>query len=245
MGICYEGTFGEIKLTFRFKHSDTPKYFGDWLHPADCMDPVFVPEHDYHYFEEKWDMPDSAYTEYSLSAYRACDELLKYKRCVFHGAAFLWKGKAYIFTAKSGTGKSTQLTHWLTLFPDEICVMNGDKPVLACMDGNILVFPSPWKGKERMGDDRITAALGGIILLEQGKKNSIRRMHLRESVISLLQRILFPAETEESVRLAAGMLTDILASIPVWKLVNDGTPDSAILTHTALDEELAYGLQIT
>ena len=49
--------------------------------------------------------------------------LLKYNRCIFHGVAFLWKDQAWIITAPSGTGKTTQICLWQKLFGREIEIM--------------------------------------------------------------------------------------------------------------------------
>lgn len=46
--------------------------------------------------------------EYLELGPRVCDALLPYGRILFHGAAILWRGRAWIFTANSGTGKTTQ-----------------------------------------------------------------------------------------------------------------------------------------
>jgi len=98
----------------------------------------------------------------------------------FHGAVFSWHGRAFMFTAKSGTGKSTQLKNWLQLYGDEINIINGDKPILAIRDDQVLVYPSPWKGKEGWGQDDVMLPLAGIIFLEQDRINEIRKMNIRE-----------------------------------------------------------------
>ena len=116
--------------------------------------------------------------------------------------------------------------------------MNGDKPVLGAIDGKIMVYPSPWKGKEGLGDDSLSAPLGGIIILEQGKENRIERLHANKSVPQLLQRILFTVETKESVYLASKMIESIVKSVPVWKLINKGDMASSQLTYETIRKEL-------
>lgn len=191
------------------------------------------------YVKNKWNIDDSPYTEFSLSVYRAGDELLKHNRCIFHGAAFLWNKKAFIFTAPSGTGKSTQLFNWLQLYKDEIKIINGDKPILCNkMQNHIDVYPSPWKGKEGIGYDDLTASLGGVIVLKQGNINQIKRLPIDVAVLSLLKRILFTAESRESVLQASAMIEAIVSSVPVWMLTNKGDLDSAKITHDLIQKEL-------
>ncbi len=235
----YSGCFGNEMITFHFKYGRTNELFGSYLTQAlKSEDAVEVRDYDFREFEDKWDLKSNDYTEFILSAYRCTDQLLKNKSCLYHGAAFLWKGKAFLFTAASGTGKSTQLRNWKNLYPEEITVLNGDKPILKAEGSQIIVYPSPWKGKERWGRDDISAPLGGIIYLVQAKENRIRRMKVSEAVQPLLKRILSTFETEE-IAINAGKFEDLmLKSTPVWLLENTGDASSAELTHKTLLNEV-------
>lgn len=228
-----------IPVYLSFRHELTSSYFKDWVSVCEGRNHMeyTVPQSDIDISHARWNTPDNAYTEYSLAVYRVCDFLLSYERCIFHGAAFLWKGKAYLFTAPSGTGKSTQLNNWLDLYENEIEVINGDKPVLSYKHNQIILSSSPWKGKEGMGNDSLSAVLGGIIILEQGKENRIERLDKHRTVPQLLQRILFTVETEELVLLASKMLENIVNTVPVWKLINTGDSESAVLTYETLSRE--------
>ena len=85
--------------------------------------------------------------EYLELGPRVCDALLPYGRILFHGAAILWRGRAWIFTANSGTGKTTQYMLWKLCFGSEIKILNGDKP---CWNSARVAFSSiPRPGAER------------------------------------------------------------------------------------------------
>lgn len=53
-----------------------------------------------------------------------------HQRCVFHGATIEVGGRAYIFTAPSGTGKTTHIRMWRQVFGERVNIINGDKPML-------------------------------------------------------------------------------------------------------------------
>ncbi len=174
--------------------------------------------------------------EFSLLIEPLSNLLLRYNRFFFHSAAFLWHGKAFLFTAQSGIGKSTQLQHWLDLFPDEVEVINGDKPIIEKRGKVFFVHPSPWTGKENLSGT-VSAPLGGIILLEQEKEDKICRLPAKEAVFPIFLQFLYKPTDTESVDLVCRYEQALLEQVPVWKLKNTGTPVSAQLTHGTLIEE--------
>lgn len=108
-----------------------------------------------------------------LCLYREIAENIPfYDGAVFHGAAIEYRGKAYIFTAPSGTGKSTHIGLWKKYLGEKVTVINGDKPILTRKNGDIYVHGTPFAGKEGWQANR-SAPLGGICILSRGKKNQI------------------------------------------------------------------------
>ena len=238
----YAGDFAGVRFCFAFRHPDTFKYFHGWLTSSEPEgESIRVPASDCECWIRDYGMQDDGNTEFGMSAYRASDALLRYDRCVIHAAALLWRGKAWLFAADSGVGKSTQLRLWKELYGDEVRILNGDKPILCReSDGTLRVYPSPWKGKEEWGNDALSAPLGGMILLKQGRENVISRSVPVEMAARLLSFFFSSFEEEETIRALCRMETAILHSVPVWKLVNLGDAASARLTHDTLlrEEEL-------
>ena len=181
------------------------------------------------------------YTEYPVPAYvehmelcpKISNVLLEHDCVFFHGTAFVWKGKAWILTAPAGTGKTTQYCRWAMLYPNEVRLLNGDKPILECTDDGITVHHSPWRGKENMGQE-ISAPLGGIILLEQAKENKIERLG-KEAIIPVFRQFLYNAN-RETVRKVFEIEDKMLRSVPVFKLRNLGDEASTRLCHDTLEE---------
>lgn len=157
------------------------------------------------------------------------DELLPHNRMIFHSVAFFWHGRAWLITAPSGTGKTTQYRNLKELYGDEIQIICGDNPVLHMReDGVIMVHPSPWRGKERYGSD-LTAPLGGIIWLQQAKSDKIAPLPLNEAVYPIFHEINTYAKTPERVRILFRLEERLITSVPIWKFENTGTPDSSKL----------------
>ena len=208
---------GGSQVLYRFLYPETIRYFGRYLEETDKTDDAIslAPE----YLEEHSWLCDSdqtpAYLEYMSLMIATGNELLKHDRCLFHSAALLWKEKAWLLCAPSGTGKTTQLRHWKTLLKKDVKVINGDKPLLECKeDGSVWVYSSPWKGKERYGIKGLKAPLGGIIYLKQDDDNHIQKMTVQETVKPLFSSFISYPDTEEEIQCQAEILKKILSAVP-------------------------------
>lgn len=179
------------------------------------------------------DPPSEEYLEYSELCRRASDALLPFGRAVFHSLAFKWRGRAWLVTAPSGTGKTTHYIQWKRQYSDELTIMNGDKPIIASENGKLWVHPSPWYGKEGMHRDD-SAELAGIILLKQSDSNTMRRLSIREACAPLYAQFLFSAQTAEQIAGVSAIETAMLESTPVWLLSNKGDLESAAFCRETL-----------
>lgn len=179
------------------------------------------------------EFPEPAYVEHMELCPKVSNVLLEHNRVFFHGTAFVWKEKAWILTAPAGTGKTTQYCRWAMLYPDEVRLLNGDKPILECTDEGITVHHSPWRGKENMGQ-MLSAPLGGIILLEQAKENTIDRLS-KEAIIPVFRQFLYNVN-RDTVRKVFEIEDKMLRSVPVFKLSNLGDEASTRLCRDTLEE---------
>ena len=134
-----------------------------------------------------------AYLE-TLALYRKIAErLLSYDTLLFHGSCLTYDGTAYLFTAKSGTGKSTHTRLWRERFGDRVHMVNDDKPLIALTESCPIVYGTPWNGKHRLGEN-ISAPLRAICLLTRAEKNTIERADRREIYPRLLAQVYRPTD---------------------------------------------------
>lgn len=89
--------------------------------------------------------PDS-YLEKLAVLRKMSDELISRNTLLFHVSAVSLDGDGYLFTAKSGTGKSTHTRLWREYFGDRAVIVNDDKPFLQISDEGVIVFGSPYGG---------------------------------------------------------------------------------------------------
>lgn len=171
--------------------------------------------------------------EFNALAYDVSRKLVPFGSVIFHGCAFIWRKKVWIFTAPSGTGKTTQYVQWKRRYGDEIEILNGDKPVIMVDGDSVYVSCSPWKGKERMGNP-VSAPLGGIIILSQAEENTVTRLSVRAAAPSIYRRFVLYGTDSDEMKQVCAIEEKMLKSVPVWLLRNLGDLASAELTHDAL-----------
>ena len=147
-----------------------------------------------------------------------------------HGSAIAVDGQGYLFTARSGTGKSTHTRLWRECFGQRAAMINDDKPFLELTGDGVLIHGSPWSGKHGL-DTNICVPLKGICLLERASENAIRPAKPEE--LRELLKGFRPQSPEQSDKYEA-LLTDLLKRVPLWHLDCNKNPDAALLAHSAM-----------
>lgn len=135
--------------------------------------------------------PD-AYLE-TLAVYRKIAvTLIDYGVLLFHGSVVAVGDTAFLFTATSGTGKTTHTNLWLKKIPGAY-VVNGDKPLLKVTETGVIACGTPWQGKENYGRN-INVPLKAICVLERDTCNHIEPITAKEALSSLFQQTYRPRD---------------------------------------------------
>lgn len=149
-----------------------------------------------------------AYLE-TLAVYRKIvDKLVSFDILLFHGSVVAVDGIAYLFTAKSGTGKSTHTKLWRDLFGDRAVMINDDKPLLKISETGVLVCGTPWDGKHRLNTNCMVP-LKAICILERGQENQIKPITANEALPMLLQQSHRPGDMAKYLELLDQMTRHI------------------------------------
>lgn len=146
-----------------------------------------------------------------------------------HGSAVCFDSEVYIFTAPSGTGKSTHTALWCEVFGDRAWMLNGDKPFLRLFDnGSVRVYGSPWKGKENLGKNT-SAPLKAISWLMRGNENSIELL-TKKKAYPLLMTQMIKSLDKGWVSAIMRMTSDLLDRIPFYYLRCNKDPEAACIS---------------
>jgi serine kinase of HPr protein (carbohydrate metabolism regulator) len=129
-----------------------------------------------------------------LAVYRKiAEKILDYDTILFHGSVVSVDGIGYLFTAKSGTGKSTHTRLWREYFGDRTVMVNDDKPLLKISGSGVIAYGTPYNGKHRLGTN-ISVPLKAICILTRAADNHIEHITREQAYTMLLQQVYRPAD---------------------------------------------------
>lgn len=161
---------------------------------------------------------------------KIAEELLKRNVLMVHGSTVAVDGKAYMFTASCGTGKSTHTRFWREFFGERALMVNDDKPFLEVRADSIIAYGSPWSGKHGL-DTNISVPLKGICILHRGPENVIRPLAPEHAMEMLLHQSYLPEFDQEA---AAALVEQLARMIPLWEMECTKDPNAAIIAYQAM-----------
>lgn len=154
--------------------------------------------------------------EYATLLEQLSLKLLDFEGMYLHSGALMMDGKVWLFTAPSGTGKSTHLALWKKLMGDKVTILNGDKPFVRKVNGVFRVYGSPWRGKEGWGVDE-SGELAGIFVLKRSEHNRIDFLPELDVLNALLSQTVQPEDAAGMEKLMK-LIGSLMEQIPVRAL---------------------------
>ena len=141
--------------------------------------------------------------------------ILGYDRFLLHASAVIHQGKAYLFSAPSGGGKSTHAELWRAHYGARI--LNGDKVVLEVQNGGCIAWGSPVAGSSGIYEN-LCASVGGIFVLHKAPHDRLTPTSKRAALLALYsETIRFGTDGDSNTRLL-DLLEKLLSSVPVCSL---------------------------
>ncbi len=137
-----------------------------------------------------------------------------YNRILMHGSAIAVNGKGYIFTAVSGTGKSTHTALLRQLHGENAVMVNDDKPFLHVDNGKVYVCGSPWMGKHSLGNN-IMVPLEGIFFLRRSEENVLQSITPSDALTLMISQCHRPSDPLEMLN-TLDLIDQILSNVPLY-----------------------------
>lgn len=175
--------------------------------------------------------PDN-YMEKLVLHRKIAEEMLNYDTILIHGSAIAMDNKAYIFTARSGTGKSTHSRFWREQFGNRAVMVNDDKPFIKIKENNITVYGSPWSGKHKL-DNNVAVPLKAICILTRGKINQINTVSKKDAYPNLIPRVYFSSNLNKASK-TLKIFDQLLSNVDLYKLSCNMEPQAAVISYNAM-----------
>ena len=153
------------------------------------------------------------------------EQLVAHSVLLMHGSALSMDGRGYIFTAKSGTGKSTHARLWREAFGDRIRMINDDKPMLRVGPDGVSVWGTPWDGKHHLSCSA-GAPLTAIVRLRRAAENRIGPMAKADAFPLLMQQTYSSANPATAMKILA-LQRRILDRVAFYSLECNMDPEAA------------------
>ncbi len=160
------------------------------------------------------------------------EHLFAHNTLLVHGSTVAVDGVAYLFAARSGTGKSTHTKLWREAFGSRAVMVNDDKPFLQLRSDGVYACGSPWSGKHGL-DSNLTLPLGGICILERGSENIIRPISPKDALPMLLHESYKPLSEEKATRFHE-LVAALSRAVPLWQMCCTKAPEAALIAHRAM-----------
>lgn len=172
----------------------------------------------------------------TLSVYRKIAEKMpEYDTILFHGSVIAVDQRGYLFTAKSGTGKSTHTRLWREYFGERAVMVNDDKPLLRITERGVIAYGTPWNGKHRLGKN-LSVPLDCICALERGRENTIKRVQKNEIYPMIVQQT-YRCSDMEKMGKTLSLIDKLTRQIRFYKLSCNMEQEAAKIAYEGMQKE--------
>ena len=153
---------------------------------------------------------------------------------MLHSSAVIMDGRAYLFSAPSGTGKSTHTGLWQEVFGEKAQILNDDKPAIRALEDGVFAYGTPWSGKTDMNIN-VKAPIAGICFLERSENNWIERVDSNTALAGILNQTIRPFEMK-GMDLLLSHIEKVITNVPVFKMGCNISHEAAIMAHREMSK---------
>lgn len=172
----------------------------------------------------------------TLAVYRRiAEDLPMINTVLFHGSVIAVDGQGYLFTAKSGTGKSTHTGLWRELLGSRAVMVNDDKPLLKITEKGVFAYGTPWDGKHRLSTN-ISVPLKAICVLTRDTDNHIAEIQPKEAYQMLLQQAYRPMDRGAMIQ-SLKLIDEMMKMTKFYRLGCNRNVDAARVAYEGMSGE--------
>lgn len=159
--------------------------------------------------------------------------ILKYNGILLHSSCVVKDNQAYLFSAPSGTGKSTHTNLWLEEFKDAY-ILNDDKPAIIFKDNTLYAAGTPFSGKHDISKN-LLVPIKGICFIERSLNNWIKEISSKQAIFEILnqtERIPY----ENDMTLILSHIENIVKNTKIYKMGCNISIDAVYTSYNKMSE---------
>jgi hypothetical protein len=183
-------------------------------------------------YMQKYPLMEPGDCEYMLTGGDFYRGLIMNDGMMLHSSGVVVDGVAYLFSADSGTGKSTHTGLWLQHFGEEAYIINDDKPALRRENGKWFVYGTPWSGKCDISRNT-KVPLGAIVFLERSEDNWIEAMPTKEALVAFMKQTVRKITAERMDSLIP-LMNKLLKEVDIYKMGCNISDDAVVTAYEAI-----------
>lgn len=177
---------------------------------------------------------DNDSIEYMCLGSEYYNVLIHFNGMMLHSSCVVYENKAYLFSAASGTGKSTHTQLWLKRFPGSY-ILNDDKPAIRITDKGIYAYGTPFSGKTDLNVNT-GIEIGGICVVKRCETNHIEKITTEEALFSLLNQTVRPSD-EDAMDKLLDTLDKVVRTVPIYRLSCNMDISAAEVAYNGMNTE--------
>lgn len=148
-------------------------------------------------------------------------------KVLLHAAYIQYRGRGILFTAPSGTGKSTQAELWRQHRPGTR-IVNGDRAVFSVENEKMMAHGFPFCGSSGISRN-ISCPLKAIVVLRQGEQNHLVRLVGAQAATILLSECMIPLWDRAATQRVMDTVTQVVERCPIY--LYHCLPDATAVEH--------------
>lgn len=129
-----------------------------------------------------------------------------------HSSLIRYRGEAILFTAPSGTGKSTQADLWKQY--EQADILNGDRSLIRRMDGHWVAYGAPFAGSSQIFRND-SAPIRTIVILRQAPENTLETPDPAEAFRLIYSESILPRWNTLAHSSVISMISRLCEEIPI------------------------------
>lgn len=154
--------------------------------------------------------------QFRLAAFFSLEQiLLQHSGFMLHSSAIDYHGRGILFTAPSGTGKSTQADLWQRL--EGAKIINGDRAIIRYQADQFWAYGSPYAGTSGVFTN-LSVPIHAIVVLSQAKENTLCQLAPAMAFQKLFRESTAFSWDSNFIDILSGLLLELIDKIPVYHL---------------------------